>query len=210
MEFRLLGPLQVLLDGAPMPLRGAAERALLALLLLDAGRVVPAEQLIDGLWGDDPPAKAVNALQGRVSRLRAAFRAAGLPESLVVARRPGYLLDVDPQAVDVHRFARLVDQARRADGPAAGRWYAAALELWQGPALAEFDDQDWARDQRQRWEELRLAVTEEWIEVRLAAGQHAEPGCSIPCGHGTRTFVRTLASVHRVIDRASRLPDHIG
>ena len=172
MEFRLLGPLQVVVDGSPVALRGAAERALLALLLLDAGRVVPAEHLIDSLWGEDLPANAANALQGRVSRLRSAFRAVGLPETLVVSRRPGYLLDVDPGTVDVHRFTRLVDEARR--GTDLGRRYGAALALWQGPALAEFDADGWARDQRQRLEELRLAATEEWVDVRLAAGQHAE------------------------------------
>jgi DNA-binding SARP family transcriptional activator len=146
MELRLLGPLQVLVDGAPVALRGAAERALLARLALEAGRIVPAEHLIDSLWGEDLPAHAANALQGRVSRLRSAFRAVGLPETLVVSRRPGYLLDVDPDGVDVHRFARLIDEARRG---AADR-YPAALELWQGPALAEFDDHGWAREQRQR------------------------------------------------------------
>jgi DNA-binding SARP family transcriptional activator len=146
MELRLLGPLQVLVDGAPVALRGAAERALLARLALEAGRIVPAEHLIDSLWGEDLPAHAANALQGPVSRLRSAFRAVGLPETLVVSRRPGYLLDVDPDGVDVHRFARLIDEARRG---AADR-YPAALELWQGPALAEFDDHGWAREQRQR------------------------------------------------------------
>ena len=118
MEFRLLGPLQVLVDGAPVPLRGAAERALLARLLLEAGRVVPAEHLIDSLWGEDLPANAANALQGRVSRLRSAFRAVGLPEALVVSRRPGYLLEVDPNVLDVHRFTRLLDEAPpRRGGP---------------------------------------------------------------------------------------------
>ena len=111
-EFRLLGPLQVLVGGASAAVGGAGERALLALLLLDAGRVVPAENLIDSLWGADLPRNAVNALQGRVSRLRQALRSVGLPAALVVSRRPGYLVDVDPGSVDVHRFTRLVDQAR--------------------------------------------------------------------------------------------------
>ena len=78
-EFHLLGPLQVVVDGTPVMLRGAGERSLLALLLLDAGRVVPAEHLIDSLWGEDLPHNALNALQGRVSRLRQALRKVGLP-----------------------------------------------------------------------------------------------------------------------------------
>ncbi|HEX5882448.1 MAG TPA: BTAD domain-containing putative transcriptional regulator, partial [Actinomycetota bacterium] len=166
MEFWVLGPLQVVVDGSPAVLRGAAERALLTRLLLDAGRVVPAERLIDDLWGEELPANALNALQGRVSRLRRALRGIGLPESLVVSRRPGYLLDVDRDAVDLHRFTRLLEEARRTaehGGTTAGRQYAAALALWQGPALAEFEPEPWAREQRPRLE-----------EVRLAAGQHAE------------------------------------
>jgi DNA-binding SARP family transcriptional activator len=108
-EFHLLGPLQVVVDGAPVVLRGAGERALLALLLLDAGRVVPAEHLIDSLWGEDLPHNALNAVQGRVSRLRQALRKVGLPVALVGSRRPGYVIEVDPARVDVHRFVGLVD-----------------------------------------------------------------------------------------------------
>ena len=177
MEFRILGTFQVVVNGAPTSIRGAGERAVLALLLLDAGRVIPAERLIDSLWGEHLPANAANALQGRVSRLRSALRAVGLPESLVVAQRPGYRLDVDPSAVDVHRFLRLVEQARRSaehGGTDAGRLYAEALELWRGPALAEFAAKDWAREQASRFEELRLTAVEEWTELRLAAGHHAE------------------------------------
>src|SRR4029079_10699442 len=92
---------------------GAGERTLLALLLLDAGRVVPVERLIDSLWGEALPADPVHALHGRVSRLRHELRRVGLPEPLVVARRPGYVLDVDPSVVDVHRFMRLVGASRR-------------------------------------------------------------------------------------------------
>ena len=89
----------------------------------------------------------------------------------MVSRRPGYLLEVDPDAVDVHRFTRLLDEARRGrGGPATRRrWRCGRARRWPSST-----DQGWARDQRQRLEELRLAATEEWLEVRLAAGQHAE------------------------------------
>jgi predicted ATPase/DNA-binding SARP family transcriptional activator len=176
-QFRVLGPLQVVVDGTPAGLRGAGERALLALLLLEAGRVVPADRLIDGLWGEDLPANAANALQGRVSRLRRELQRVGLPAALVESRRPGYVLDVDPSTVDVHRFAGLLEEARRSveqGGSGAGRLYAAALALWEGPALAEFESEPWARDQKHRLEEMRLAATEEWLDARLAAGEHAE------------------------------------
>jgi hypothetical protein len=138
MEFRVLGPLQVLVDGVPVAVvavGGAAERALPALLPLDAGRVVPADHLVESRRGEDPPAKAVQGCRGgcRGCEGVSGGRVAGRPGRGPAAGSP---LDVDPQAVDVHRFARLVGQARRADGPSADRLYAAALGLWLGPALA--------------------------------------------------------------------------
>lgn len=177
MDFRVLGPLEVSVGGEPRALPGSGERALLVLLLLDPRRVVSADTLIDALWGEALPANPVNALQGRVSRLRRALLAAGLPETLVVARRPGYLVDVDPDEVDAHRFVRLVGEARRAvgqDSVAAARLYVEALGLWRGPALAEFSGEEWSQREAARLEELRLAATEEWIDLELAAGRHGE------------------------------------
>jgi hypothetical protein len=110
-ELRILGPLDLVVDGAVRTVPAGAERAVLELLLLNAGRVVPATTLVDALWGDDLPANAMNALQGRISRLRRALGDAGLPEALVTTRRPGYLADVDPERVDAHRFIRLVREA---------------------------------------------------------------------------------------------------
>src|SRR5689334_17599309 len=105
LEIRVLGPLEVLADGRSCPLPGSGEQAVLALLALDAGHVVSAGALIDGSWADRPPANPANALQLRVSKLRRTLQTAGL-DDVVVTRRPGYLLDVDPDAVDAHRFAR--------------------------------------------------------------------------------------------------------
>ncbi len=178
MEFRILGPLEVVVDGAARTLPAGAERAVFELLLLNAGRVVAATTLVDALWGEGLPGNATNALHGRVSRLRRALSDAGLPESLVETRRPGYLVDVDPEQVDAHRFVRLVAEARRrADrgSPAdAARLYDEALSLWRGDPLAEFSDGEWARAEANRLTELRIAATEERIALRLAAGHHAE------------------------------------
>src|SRR5918999_4250445 len=141
MEFRVLWPLEVVVDGQPRNLPRGAEQAVLALLLLNPGRVVAAETLVDALWGDSPPVNPANALQLRVSKLRRALGAAGLPEALVVTRRPGYVIEVDPDQVDARRFIRLVNEARRAaeqQAPAASRRYQQALALWRGPAPARF------------------------------------------------------------------------
>ncbi len=178
MEFRILGPLELIVDGRIRTVPAGAERAVLELLLLNAGRVVPASTLVDALWGEDLPAHAVNALQGRISRLRRALADAGLPEALVTTRRPGYLADVDPDWVDAHRFIRLVQQARRraeqnAPVEAIGL-YDDALALWRGDPLAEFVGEPWARAEISRLAALRMAAIEERNTLRLVLGQHAE------------------------------------
>jgi predicted ATPase/DNA-binding SARP family transcriptional activator len=170
-EFRVLGPLELVVDGVVHTLPAGAERELLALLLVHAGRVVAAGTLVDALWADDLPAHATNALQGRVSRLRRALARVGLPDDLVATRRPGYLVDVDPDRVDAHRFVTLVSQARRT---ADARRYDEALALWRGEPVAEFADREWARAESARLTEVWLGAREERIELDLAAGRYAE------------------------------------
>ena len=173
MEFAILGPLEVRDGPAPVRVPGAKERALLADLLVNAGRVVPADRLVEDLWGDDPPGNPANTLQGRVSALRRALGPAG---GALVTRPPGYLLEAGPEQVDAGRFERLVAEATAAaagEGPRAARQLEEALGLWRGPALAEFADQPWAQAEAARLEELRLAATEALVELRLAAGGHA-------------------------------------
>jgi predicted ATPase/DNA-binding SARP family transcriptional activator len=178
MEFRILGPLEVVVDGTVRTLPDGAGRAVLELLLLNAGRVVPASTLVDALWGEDLPADAGNALQGRISRLRRALADAGSADALVVTRRPGYLVDVDPERVDAHRFIRLVQRARRqADQNApveAIRLYEEGLALWRGDPLAEFSAHEWARAEISRLTALRMAAVEERVTLRLMLGHHAE------------------------------------
>jgi predicted ATPase/DNA-binding SARP family transcriptional activator len=174
MEFGILGPLEVRDGGAPVRVPGAKERALLADLLVNAGRVVSADRLVEDLWGERPPGNPVNTLQGRVSALRRALGPAGA--GLVVTSPPGYRLAVDPGRLDAARLERLVARAAtldRAEAPQAIRLLEEALGLWRGPALAEFADQPWAQAEAARLEELRLAATEALVELRLAAGGHA-------------------------------------
>jgi DNA-binding SARP family transcriptional activator len=158
-EFRILGPLDLILDGHVRSVPAGGERAVLELLLLNAGRVVPASTLVDALWGEDLPGIAVNAL-------------------LVTTRRPGYVADIDAERVDAHRFVRLVQQARRrADQNApleAISRYDEGLALWRGDPLAEFAGQDWARAEISRLTALRLAAIEERNTLRLLLGRHAE------------------------------------
>jgi predicted ATPase/DNA-binding SARP family transcriptional activator/tetratricopeptide (TPR) repeat protein len=173
-EFGILGPLEVRDGTRVVPVPGAKERALLADLVVHAGRVVSADRLIEDLWGEAPPQNPANTLQGRVSALRRALGPAGA--GLVVTSPPGYLLAAGPGAIDAARFEALVAEA---EAPAPGepgraaRLLAEALGLWRGAALAEFADRPWAQAEAARLEELRLTATEAQVELRLAAGGHA-------------------------------------
>ena len=161
-EFRLLGPLEAVVDGRPVQLAAAKPRALLALLLLNRNRVVPSERLIDELWEDEPPARATKTLQVYVSQLRKELG----PDRLVT-QQPGYLLRVAEGELDLERFEQLVAQARKrlADGDAAGARdeLRAALDLWRGPPEGP----------AARLEELRLAAHEDWLQAALESGEAA-------------------------------------
>ncbi|MFF1611202.1 ATP-binding protein [Amycolatopsis sp. NPDC058278] len=170
MQFAILGPVEARRpDGTPVALGGPQLRGLLALLALDAGRVVSAERLIDGLHGEHPPEGAAEALQSQVSRLRRRLRDGGAPDGLVEFTPAGYRLAVDHQDVDVHRFERLTAQARETSDPAAKlELFSEALALWRGPALDGLADPPRAA----RLAELRLAATEDRVEAGLALGHH--------------------------------------
>ncbi|TDD36434.1 AfsR/SARP family transcriptional regulator [Actinomadura sp. KC06] len=169
MRFGVLGPVEARSGGAAVPVGGPAVRALLAMLLLDAGRVVPSGRLIDGLYGQEPPSGAANALQSQVSRLRRGLGDAGLVENLPA----GYRIAVAADDVDVHRFERLARDGRRAMADGRHRAAAAAFEealgLWRGPALADVGA-PFAEAQAARLEEERAAVVEDLAAARLAAG----------------------------------------
>ena len=174
MQVRLLGPLEVDGDdGAELRVPGAKLRALLALLALDAGRIVPIDRLIDDLWSGDPPAGVANALQRLVSKLRRVLGSA----DLVVLRPPGYVLDIAPGDVDLHRLPVLAAESRSAaaDGDLEGALarYAEAEALWRGPALADFTYDDFARPHAERLHELRRSLVEERLDVQLASGVDA-------------------------------------
>jgi DNA-binding SARP family transcriptional activator/predicted ATPase len=168
-EFRLLGPLEVRAGAGPLPLGGQKQRALLALLLLNANRVVARDRLVDELWGESPPETAVASVQTYVSRLRKL-----LPTGVLVTRQRGYQLDIEPTKFDLTTFERLVAEARGAPPERASVLLRAALELWRGPALIEFEDEPFARVARERLEEARLGALEERLDADLAIGRDAE------------------------------------
>jgi DNA-binding SARP family transcriptional activator/class 3 adenylate cyclase len=176
LDVRMLGPLEVH-AGERLAYAGEKGGALLALLLLNANRVVSIEQLIDELWGDEPPASGAKAVQVRVSQLRKTFVDAGIGE-LIVTRPSGYVIELAPDQLDLHRFERLVsdsDLALAAGDPArAAELLREALGLWRGTPLAEFAAAPFARAASGRLEELRVAAVERRIEADLALGRHAD------------------------------------
>ncbi|HEY1275275.1 MAG TPA: BTAD domain-containing putative transcriptional regulator [Thermoleophilaceae bacterium] len=173
MDFRILGPVEVLENGRAVPLGGRKQRAVLALLVLNANRVVSSERLIDVLWGERPPPTAATALQGHVSRLRKA-----LGPGAIVTRTPGYALDPDSAEIDLRTFERLRGEARAAadagEPAVAADRLREALALWRGDALADIASEPAVQGEAAALEDLRLAAIEERIEADLALGRGGE------------------------------------
>jgi DNA-binding SARP family transcriptional activator len=159
LEVRLLGPLEVRDGERTIEIRRQKQRALLAVLALSAGRVLSKDRLVDHLWGEQPPAGAAHALENYVSQLRKLLGSAA-----IVTRAPGYILDVEPEQVDVLRFERLV----------RGRQPERAIALLRGSPLADVATEPFAVSEIGRLEELELVAREELIELRLEEGRHAE------------------------------------
>jgi DNA-binding SARP family transcriptional activator len=159
MDFRILGPLEALSDGRALDVGGHKQRALLALLLLEANQVVSRDRLIDALWEEDPPETAHKALQVYVSQLRKL-----LGKERLQRQTPGYRLRVEPDELDLTQFHRLRAEGRLDE----------ALALWRGSPLADLANERFAQPEIARLEELRLACLEERGERELARGRHAE------------------------------------
>ena len=177
MEFRILGPTEVLDGRRQVPLPRGRGRALLALLALHAGQPVSADRLIDELWGESPPPTARTVVHGLVSRLRAVLepdRGKARPGALLQTSGSGYALAIEPDAVDAHRFTRLIDEARDAPAEVRSAQLSAALALWRGAALADFAYEPFAQRAITALEELRTQAIEDRIEADLAWGRAAD------------------------------------
>lgn len=176
--FRVLGPIEVANESGVLALGGPKQRALLADLIVNAGRVVSTAQLVDDLWGDRPPQTAGHTVETYVSRLRRILRDGSGPD-LLLTRAPGYLLNVAPDRVDVLQFERLLeegtDAAQRGDDEAAARSLRAALTLWRGAALADISlDAPFAEAAARRMEERRLLAQENLMRAELELGRGRE------------------------------------
>jgi WD40 repeat protein/DNA-binding SARP family transcriptional activator len=176
-EFRVLGPLAVRIGGRAVAVGGPKQRALLALLLLSANRVVARQRLIGELFAEQSVNSADHALRNHVSRLRKVLGAASADEPRLVARTPGYLLRVEPGELDLEHFERLVGAGREAlaggDPAGAAESFRVAESLWEGRPLADLELEPFARVEIDRLEELRLAAVEARVDAELALGHHS-------------------------------------
>jgi len=166
-EFRILGPLEVWAGGGGIAIPRRQQRVLLATLLIRAGEVVSVDRLVDDLWGDDPPAAALGSLQNTISQLRKL-----LGSEVIRRQAPGYVLDVEPAAIDARRFERLVASAAELEPAARAGELREALALWRGPALADLASEPWAAVEAARLDELRLTALEERIDAELELRRH--------------------------------------
>lgn len=206
-EFRLLGPLEVERDGAAVVLGGPRPRSALAILLLDAGRVVSVERLADELYGGTAPATAVAQVHRQVSGLRKL-----LPEARIETTPPGYVLRLEPGQLDLHRFEQLVERGverlELGDAARARALLREALELWRGPALADLVAEPFAQGAGARLEELRLAAVERRLEADLQLGLATEIVAELELLVGTYPFrERFVEQLMLALYRAGRQAD---
>lgn len=172
MEFRILGPVEVWSASQRVDAGHVKQRAVLAVLLLDLGHVVPIDLLIDRVWGERPPPSVRNSLYAYVAKLRALIASAD-DAGVTLSRRPGgYVLQADPDQVDLYRFRRCTTQARAADDRRAAELLSEALGLWRGQALAGLSS-PWLLRMRDAIEQQRIAAVLDGGEIALRQGQHA-------------------------------------
>jgi DNA-binding SARP family transcriptional activator len=174
LDFRILGPLEVVTEDGPIRLGGPKQRATLAILLLSSNRVVSVDRLADDLYSGDPPVTAVTQVQRQISELRKLLGQAHTVET----RPPGYVLRLLPEQLDLQRFERLTAEAARSfdegEPQRAADLSREALDLWRGPALADVAYESFAQPAIERLEEIRLAALEQRIDADLALERHAE------------------------------------
>ena len=171
MQVRLLGPVDVTVDGVARPIPGLRRKAVLAMLALTPGEIVSTDRLIDVVWSDRPSSAAPNSLPAHVSYLRGALGA----RTAIVARPPGYVLDIGAEATDLQVAERLIRQGRQSTDPGqSASLLRAALARWRGRPLVDVAGLPWLAEQAERLTVIHLEAVEALVDARLALGEHAQ------------------------------------
>lgn len=204
LEYRLLGPLEVVDDGRPLRLGGPKQRATLAILLLNANRVVSIDRIADDLYAGSPPVTAVTQVQRQISELRKVLG----PTAGIETQPPGYVLRVSPESTDLGRFERLAEEAARSEAARAGELLREALGLWRGAPLAGLSDEPFAAAAVGRLDEIRLVAVERRIEAELELGRHRELVGELETLHAEEPLrERFLAQLMLALYRSGRQAD---
>ncbi|WP_061299029.1 BTAD domain-containing putative transcriptional regulator [Herbidospora cretacea] len=176
-DFRVLGPVEVLGEGRTVDLGPRKQRAVMALLLTHAPRVVALDQIIDALWQDEPPSSATGTLQAYIFQLRKSLepeRSPRTPAKILRTREPGYLLEIDPDQIDSHRFLKAMERAEAAPPDQVEKILNPALALWRGEPYTGLQDEEYLRPTIAHLNEARLTALSTRAEARLALGRPAE------------------------------------
>ncbi|MER8188628.1 AfsR/SARP family transcriptional regulator [Kitasatospora sp. NPDC094015] len=186
MDVRLLGEVEVRSAGRPLDIGTPRQQVVLAALAVDVRQPVPIETLVDRVWGHRPPARPRPVLYAHLSRIRALLRQTAAPGGEAAARierrHAGYVLDVEPERVDLHRFRRLVERAaedRQHDDEAGAATLAEALRLWRGEPLAGLSG-EWAARVRASWHQRRLDAAVRWAQAEFRLGRPGAVIASVP------------------------------
>ncbi|MFD0525781.1 AfsR/SARP family transcriptional regulator [Paractinoplanes durhamensis] len=211
MEIRLLGPIEIIIEGRALDVGAPQQRLVLTALAADAGRLIGTESLIDRVW-ETAPDGARRTLQVHLSRLRRFLDDAQTDDRApvqVLRRSGGYLLDIDPDRVDAHRFRRLVEQAheRHRSDLERVKLLAEAMDLWRGPALADLPGQ-WAGTVRQAWQQQYLDAVQEWTSASIRVGDVSAPLARLAAMTGEYPLIESLAAAYlRALYASGRASD---
>lgn len=214
-ELRVLGPLEVRVGGTSLPLGGRKQRVVLAMLVLEANRMVTADRIVDAVWGDAAADRSTGTLHVYLSNLRRALEPAATAlgvKDLIATQRPGYVLQADPALVDLSRFEAAVTEARRAaergDHAMASARFHDAVGLWRGTPLGDLADEEFAQGVIVRLAALHTSALEGLFEADLALGRHADVLDRLPAAIATEPLNEKLRGMHMLaLYRAGRQAD---